>query len=368
MLRVTLAVARSSLRIAAWRQHTPIAKALLPLVLTYRWNIYNGNAMSRGMATRMTTATSKSKENKSPTARKSTAKARKSTKTTTRATSQKEKAIIAKEQKKARAAQRAAEAKVKAKAKTEAKNERLIARKKAEAERKKQAREKAKEKARALQLKQRERKKAEKEKEAARAEKQRLAALRRPLVKRPKSTWQIFLQEFMAKHKSEHGPTSLPESARLAKVEFVSLAQSQRDRLQKLRDVDKARYEEDVQKLLETRGVDGILEENKRVRSLKKVRGSGRSFFVRLPGLPKRPGNAYGFFLKDATTLFPEARSMPITERARFLGDRFRTLSVDDRRKYDDSAKRALDQYFADKKKFFAEVKEKYGSDATASP
>ncbi|KAK9388650.1 hypothetical protein V1515DRAFT_597585 [Lipomyces mesembrius] len=230
MLRVTIAVARSSLRIAALRQHTPIAKTLQPLLLTSRWNIYNGNSMSRGMATRMTTAISKSKENKPPTARKSTAKGRKSTKsakTTTRSTSQKEKAIIAKEQKKARAAQRAAEAKAKARAKTEAKNERLVARKKAETERKKQAREKAKEKARTLQLKQRERKKAEKEKEAARAEKRRLAALRRPLVKRPKSTWQIFLQEFMAKHKSEHGPTSLPESARLAKVEFVSLPQSQ---------------------------------------------------------------------------------------------------------------------------------------------
>ncbi|KAK9353901.1 hypothetical protein V1523DRAFT_409557 [Lipomyces doorenjongii] len=330
MSRVTIAVARSSLRIAALGQHIPIAKTLLPLVLTSRWNIWNGNSMSRGMATRMTAATSKSKENKSFTARGR--KSTKSAKTTTRATSQKDKAIIAKEQKKARAAQRAAVAKAKARAKTEAKNERLVARKKAEIERKKQAREKSKEKARALQLKQRERKKAEKEKEAARAEKQRLAALRRPLVKRPKSTWQIFLQEFMAKHKSEHGPTSLPESARLAKVEFVSLPQSQLERLQKLRDADKARYEEDVQKLLETRGVDGILEENKRVRSLKKVRGSGRSFFVRLPGLPKRPGNSYGFFLKDATTLFPEARSMPITERARFLGDRFRALSVDDRR------------------------------------
>ncbi|KAK9376628.1 uncharacterized protein V1513DRAFT_439245 [Lipomyces chichibuensis] len=368
MLLVTTAVARSSLRIAALRQHMPIAKTLLSLVLTSRWNIYNGDAMSRGMATRMTTTTSKSKENKTPTSRKSTARARKSSKTTTRAISPKEKAIIAKEQKKARAAQRAAVARAKARAKTEAKNERLIARKKAAAERKKQAREKAKDKARALQLKQRERKKAEKEKEAARAERQRLAALRRPLLKRPKSTWQIFLQEFMAKHKSEHGPTSLPESARLAKVELVSLPQSQLDRLQKLRDADKARYKEDIQKLLETRGVDGILEENKRVRSLKKVRGSGRSFFVRVPGLPKRPGNAYGFFLKDATTLFPEARSMPITERARFLGDRFRALSVDDRRKYDDSAKHALDQYFTDKKKFFAEAKEKYGSDATASP
>ncbi|KAJ8098380.1 hypothetical protein POJ06DRAFT_259324 [Lipomyces tetrasporus] len=335
MLRVTWQVARASLRIAAVQQQAPIAQKLRPLISPSRMSIYNGNLMSRGIATGMAAEAPKIKE-EPVTASKSTAKAQRSTKTTKKSTrmtaAQKEKAAIAKEQKKTRAAQRAAEAKAKAKAKAQAKHERLIARKKAAAEKKKEAREKAKDKAKVRLLKERERKKVEKERAGARAEKQRLAALRRPLVKRPKSTWQIFLQEFMSKRKVEHGPTSLPESARLAKAEFVALPQSELDRLQGLRDADKARYEQDVEKLLETRGVEGIMEENKRVRSLKKVRGSGRSFYVRLPGLPKRPGNAYGFFLKDASTLFPEAKSMPITERARFLGQRFRALSVDDRR------------------------------------
>ncbi|KAK9321162.1 hypothetical protein V1517DRAFT_327164 [Lipomyces orientalis] len=369
MLRVTWQVARASLRIAAVQQQAPIAQKLRPLISPPRMSICNGNLMSRGIATGMTAEAPKIKE-EPVTASMSTAKAQRSTKTTTTRTTaaQKEKAAIAKKLKKARAAQRATEARAKAKAKTEAKHERLITRRKAAAEKKKEAREKAKDKAKARLLKERERKKAEKERASARAERQRLAALRRPLVKRPKSTWQIFLQEFMAKRKVEHGPTSLPESARLAKAEFVALPQSELDRLQRLRDADKARYGQDVEKLLETRGVEGIMEENKRVRSLKKVRGSGRSFYVRLPGLPKRPGNAYGFFLKDASTLFPEAKSMPITERARFLGQRFRALSVDDRRKYDDSARRALDQYADDKKKYFAEVKEKHRSDGTPSP
>ncbi|KAK9236718.1 hypothetical protein V1525DRAFT_457363 [Lipomyces kononenkoae] len=356
MLGVSVQVARSWLRVAALRQHTPIAKMLLSPVVASKMEMYSGSLIPRAMAMGLATAAKERSDNP------------KAKKTATRSTTQKERNAIAKEQKKAKAAQRAAVAREKAKSKTQARHERVVARKKADAERKKLEREKTKEKARALLLKERERKKVEREKEVARAEKQRLAALRRPLVKRPKSTWQIFLQEFMAKHKSEHGKTNLPESARLAKVEFMSLSQADAERLQKLRDADKARYEEDIQKLLKTRGVDGILEENKRVRTLKKVRGISRSFLVRLPGLPKRPGNAYGFFLKDASTLFPEAKTMPIIERARFLGDRFRALSVDDRRKYDDSAKRALDQYTADKKKYFQEVTEKYGSDLTASP
>ncbi|KAK9371120.1 hypothetical protein V1509DRAFT_613641 [Lipomyces kononenkoae] len=338
---VAVQVARSWIRVAALRQHTPIAKKVLSPVTMSRMDICRGNLFPRVMAAGITTTTKESGH--SPTA-------------TTKA------------QKKAKASQRAAEAREKTKAKSQAKHERLMAQKKADAERKKVDKEKAKEKAKALLLKEKERKKVEKEKEAARAEKQRIAALRRPLVKRPKSTWQIFLQEFMAKHKSEHGKASLPESARLAKVEFMSLSETQKERLHMLREADKARYADDIQSLLETRGVEGILEENKRVRRLKKARGTSRSFLVQVPGLPKRPGNAYGFFLKDASTLFPEAKGMPIADRARFLGDRFRALSVDDRRKYDDSAKQALDQYAADRKKFFQEVTEKYGSDLTAGP
>ncbi|KAK9466670.1 hypothetical protein V1512DRAFT_276239 [Lipomyces arxii] len=157
---------------------------------------------------------------------------------------------------------------------------------------------------------------------------------------RPRTVWSMFLIENM-KHR---GQLSFGEAIKNAKSEYEQLTSTQLTALQEAVKKDKVRYDDEVVAFYKEHGVNGVA---KTRRATKTKTGIKTGLDFRHPEKPKKPINAYGFFLQDTTHAPPYTPGTPIGERGKELATAYKALPAGVKEHYAELAASARETYAA---------------------
>jgi len=165
--------------------------------------------------------------------------------------------------------------------------------------------------------------------------------------KRTRTAYMYFMQEQRPEFKLKNPGQSFAEQNKQLSERWKLLTEEDKKTYTKLHDEDKLRYEKELASYTppaKESDSDSSSDEDKK-RKVKKLKKD--------PNAPKRPANAYMFYqaeVRDAVK--KEHTTKKVTEIAKLIGGKWRGLSAEEKKPYEDKAKLDKERYLTEQKEY----------------